>query len=235
MIRLISGILVSIMFFVKGCFRWRRRTLGGLTIGSTPAGAFRHAVVVDRLPNKEPRRPCGVGYSRDAYGRFAGTPERGERMDFYIPMFDQPIADIEDIGFSALAAATDPATGVSSNARITVDGSLDRDSLLAGYAEIKKHGRRVARLFMNPCEYFDIRYRASGQTAPKSSPDGCIVATLWGADIIVSRSVPEGTVYVCADKEYVGVMIERRGAAVGLGIHNPRGVASVTVMNRRAA
>ena len=69
-------------------------------------------------------------------------------------------------------------------------------------------------------------------------------AQIWGADILVSKLVPPGTVYACADPEFVGVMPVRQDIEVlpadepkqlklgwvvseiiGLGILNPRGVA----------
>ena len=79
-----------------------------------------------------------------------------------------------------------------------------------------------------------------------------LYAHLWGADILVSKIVPVGTVYGVADPEFVGVMPVRRDIEVmpadeprqlkigwvvseeiGIGIVNPRAVSagrkSVTV------
>jgi hypothetical protein len=72
-----------------------------------------------------------------------------------------------------------------------------------------------------------------------------LLARLFGADIIVSKIVPPGTVYGCADKEFVGVMPVRMDIEVlpadqplrlslgwvvaeeiGIGIVNSRGVAA---------
>lgn len=69
-------------------------------------------------------------------------------------------------------------------------------------------------------------------------------AHIWGADILVSKIVPPGTVYAVADPEFVGVMPIRQDIEVmpadepkrlslgwvvseeiGIGIANPRGVA----------
>lgn len=71
-----------------------------------------------------------------------------------------------------------------------------------------------------------------------------LFAHLWGADIMVSKIVPAGTVYGAADPEFVGVMPIRQDIEVipadepkrlslgwvvseeiGIGIVNPRGVA----------
>jgi hypothetical protein len=72
-----------------------------------------------------------------------------------------------------------------------------------------------------------------------------LYAHLWGADIMVSKIVPPGTIYGAADPEFVGVMPVRQDIEVipadeprqlklgwvvseeiGIGIVNPRGVAA---------
>jgi len=71
---------------------------------------------------------------------------------------------------------------------------------------------------------------------------------IWGADMIVSKIVPKGTVYALAEPEFVGVMPIRQDIEVlpadepkmlklgwvvseiiGIGIVNPRGIASVHI------
>jgi len=71
---------------------------------------------------------------------------------------------------------------------------------------------------------------------------------IFGADIIVSKVVPSGRGFACADPEFVGVMPVRQDIEVlpadepkqlklgwvvneiiGIGIVNPRGVATGTV------
>jgi hypothetical protein len=72
-----------------------------------------------------------------------------------------------------------------------------------------------------------------------------LYAHIWGADIMVSKIVPPGTVYGVADPEFVGVMPIRQDIEVmpadepkqlklgwvvseiiGIGVLNPRGVAA---------
>ena len=72
---------------------------------------------------------------------------------------------------------------------------------------------------------------------------------IFGADIIVSKVVPKGFLYACADPEFVGVMPVRQDIEVlpadepkqlklgfvvseiiGIGIVNPRGVAMGEVL-----
>jgi len=167
----------------------------------------------------------------------------------------QEIQAAEDtLGFSALdvaLTAVNPATGVLYNAPIAVAGSLDRDSLSDAYAEVEKHDLRVARLFMNARDYSDIRKFGRDQIDPvtqKSLLNTGLMAMLWGAEIIVSRVVEVGTVYICTDEKFLAIMPQRIDITVlpadnpdarlvgwsifeqiGIGIHNPRGVAQITV------
>lgn len=167
----------------------------------------------------------------------------------------QEIQAAEDtLGFSALdvaLTAVNPATGVLFNAPIAVAGSLDRDSLSDAYAEVEKHDLRVARLFMNARDYSDIRKFGRDQIDPvtqKSLLNTGLMAMLWGAEIIVSRVVEVGTVYICTDEKFLAIMPQRIDITVlpadnpdarlvgwsifeqiGIGVHNPRGVAYITV------
>ena len=167
----------------------------------------------------------------------------------------QEIQAAEDtLGFSALdvaLTAVNPTTGVLYNAPIAVAGSLDRDSLSDAYAEVEKHDLRVARLFMNARDYSDIRKFGRDQIDPvtqKSLLNTGLMAMLWGAEIIVSRVVEVGTVYICTDEKFLAIMPQRIDITVlpadnpdarlvgwsifeqiGIGIHNPRGVAQITV------
>jgi len=160
----------------------------------------------------------------------------------------------DDLGFSALGVAAgqvNPNTGAPFNAAIAVAGSLDRDALADAFAEIEKHDLRVARLFMNARDYSDIRKFGRDQLDPvtqKSLLATGLMANMWGADIIVSRVVPIGTVYVCTEEKFLAIMPQRIDLTVlpaddpdsrligwsifeqiGIGVWNPRGVATITV------
>jgi len=167
----------------------------------------------------------------------------------------QEIQAAEDtLGFSAFdvaLTAVNPATGVLFNAPIAVAGSLDRDSLSDAYAEVEKHDLRVARLFMNARDYSDIRKFGRDQIDPvtqKSLLNTGLMAMLWGAEIIVSRVVEVGTVYICTDEKFLAIMPQRIDITVlpadnpdarlvgwsifeqiGIGIHNPRGIAQIVI------
>jgi HK97 family phage major capsid protein len=121
----------------------------------------------------------------------------------------------DDLGFSAFDVAlaqVDPITGLPFNATIGAAGSLDRDALADGFAEVEKHDLRVARMFMNARDYSDIRKWGRDQLDPvtqRSLFNTGLQAMIWGAEIIVSRVVPIGTVYVCAEEKFLGIMPQR--------------------------
>jgi len=160
----------------------------------------------------------------------------------------------DDLGFSALgvaAAQVNPNTGAPFNTPLAAAGSLDRDVLADAFAEIEKHDLRVARMFMNARDYSDIRKWGRDQLDPvtqKSLLATGLMANLWGADIIVSRVVPIGTVYVLTDEKFLAIMPQRIDITVlpaddpdnrligwsifeniGIGVWNPRGVATITI------
>ena len=161
----------------------------------------------------------------------------------------------DDLGFSALAVAStqiNPNTGLPFNAAVSAAGSLDRDSLADAFAEIEKHDLRVARMFMNARDYSDIRKFGRDQLDPvtqKSLLATGLMAQIWGADIIVSRVVPVGTVYVCTEEKFLAIMPQRIDITVlpaddpdnrligwsifeqiGIGVWNPRGVSVINVV-----
>ena len=160
----------------------------------------------------------------------------------------------DDLGFSALQVAStqiNPNTGLPFNTAINIAGSLDRDALADGFAEIEKHDLRVARMFMNARDYSDIRKFGRDQLDPvtqKSLLATGLMAQIWGADIIVSRDVPDGTIFVCTEEKFLAVMPQRIDITVlpaddpdnrligwsifevlGIGIWNPRGVAIINI------
>lgn len=163
-------------------------------------------------------------------------------------------ASEDDLGFNALdvaAAQINPNTGLPFNVPVNVGTSLDRDSLADAFAEIEKHDLRVARMFMNARDYSDIRKFGRDQLDPvtqKSLLNTGLMAQIWGADIIVSRVVPIGKVFVCTEEKFLAVMPQRIDITVlpaddpdnrligwsifeqiGIGIWNPRGVSVINV------
>jgi len=128
---------------------------------------------------------------------------------------------------------------------------INSSVLADAFAEIERHDLRVARIYMNARDYGDIRKFGreildieSQATLLKTG----LMATLWGAQIIVSRLVPPGYVYVCCDPEMFGRIPVRTELTVlsaddpksrtigfsvfenlGIGAFNPRGLCRLVV------
>lgn len=146
-------------------------------------------------------------------------------------------------GYDSIAAGTNPDQPVVA----PLSGSVLADA----FALIERHDLRVARVFMNARDYADIRKFGrdildieSQATLLKTG----LQATLWGAQIITSRLVPVGTVYVCCEPEMFGRIPVRTELTVlsaddpkactigfsvfenlGIGVYNPRGLICLTV------
>ena len=159
-------------------------------------------------------------------------------------------------------AAFDAAAVVENTSQDIADAGLLKRDLAALKCEVDRWDLVTTKFFMNINEYIDILNWASGggtvgggeidPVTQREILQTGLQARLWGADIMVSKIVPAGTVYACADPEFVGVLPVRQDIEVlpadepkqlklgwvvseiiGLGIVNPRGVSrgnkSVTI------
>ena len=137
------------------------------------------------------------------------------------------------------------------NADIPVVAPLNGAVLADAYSLIERYDLRVARVFMNARDYADIR--KFGRDILDIESQAALLktglqATLWGAQLITSRLVPVGTVYVCCEPEMFGRIPVRTELTVlsaddpkartigfsvfenlGIGAYNPRGLARLTV------
>ena len=146
-------------------------------------------------------------------------------------------------GFDSIAGGENP--------DIPVAAPIGAASLADGFALVERHDLRVARIYMNARDYADIRKFGrdildieSQATLLKTG----LMATLWGAQVITSRLVPVGTIYVCCEPEHFGRIPVRTELTVlsaddpkartigfsvfenlGLGAFNPRGLTRLTV------
>jgi len=146
-------------------------------------------------------------------------------------------------GFDSLPGGTNPDVPVIA----PVNGAVLADA----FALIERHDLRVARVYMNARDYADVRKFGrdildieSQATLLKTG----LQATLWGAQIITSRLVPVGTIYVCCEPEMFGRIPVRTELTVlsaddpkartigfsvfenlGIGAYNPRGLVRLTV------
>ena len=153
-------------------------------------------------------------------------------------------------------AALDAAAGVENTLQDVSDSGMLKRDLIEIKAQVDRWDLVTTKFFMNINEFNDILMWGSGggqgvgggEVDPVTMREVLqtgLYARIWGADVMVSKIVPPGTVYGCADPEFVGVMPIRQDIEVlpadepkqlklgwvvseiiGIGIVNPRGVAA---------
>jgi len=150
---------------------------------------------------------------------------------------------IATVGFDSLPGQTNPDVPVVA----PISGAVLADA----FSLIERHDLRVARVYMNARDYADIRKFGRDILDIESQRDLLktgLQATLWGAQIITSRLVPVGTVYVCCEPELFGRIPVRTELTVlsaddprartigfsvfenlGIGAYNPRGLTRLSV------
>jgi hypothetical protein len=161
----------------------------------------------------------------------------------------------QELGRSAVQAAEDERTfavldavataGFDSlpgqtNADIPVIAPVTGATIADAFALIERHDLQVARVYMNAVDYADLRKFGRDILDPNTQQSLLktgFMATIWGAQIVTSRLVPAGTVYLCCTPEHFGripVRIELtvlsaddpKARTVGF---NPRGLARLTI------
>jgi len=135
-----------------------------------------------------------------------------------------------------------------------VANSLTRDAMVTALAEVGKWDLVPQKFVMNYSEYADIMKFGRDQFDPVTQRELLqtgLVGHLWTLDILVSKMVPRGTVYVLAEPEFVGVMPIRQDINVipadkperlrlgwvvyeeiGVAIVNPRAIAKIAVSGK---
>lgn len=152
-------------------------------------------------------------------------------------------------------AAIDSAASVENTVQDIADAGMLKRDLVELKAQVDRWDLVTAKYFMNINEFTDILKWGSGggqgvgggeldPVTMREILQTGLYAHIWGADIMVSKIVPPGTVYAAADPEFVGVMPVRQDIEVlpadepkqlklgwvvseqiGIAIVNPRGVA----------
>ncbi len=152
-------------------------------------------------------------------------------------------------------AALDAASSIENTVQDIADGGMLKRDLVEIKVQVDRWDLVTTKFFMNITEFTDILNWASSGSGPgeidpvshREILQTGLYAKIWGADILVSKIVPPGTVYGCADPEFVGVMPIRQDIEVlpadeprrlslgwviseiiGLAIVNPRGTAKGT-------
>jgi hypothetical protein len=154
--------------------------------------------------------------------------------------------------FAALDFAADATLGGENTAQDIADAGLLKRDLSEIKVQVDRWDLVTTKFLMNIIEFNDIlNWSHSGSGVGEVDPvtmreilQTGLYAHIWGADIIVSKIVPPGTVFGTADPEFVGVMPIRQDIEVlpadepkqlklgwviseiiGIGIVNPRGCA----------
>ena len=152
-------------------------------------------------------------------------------------------------------AALDAAASVENTVQDIADAGMLKRDLRELKVQVDRWDLVTTKFFMNINEFNDILGWGSGggqgvgggEVDPVTQREILqtgLYAHLWGADILVSKIVPPGTVYAGADPEFLGVMPIRQDIEVlpadepkqlklgwvvneiiGIGIVNPRGCA----------
>jgi len=103
---------------------------------------------------------------------------------------------------NALAADADnPHTDIGVAAPLTADAIAD------AIGAIEEHGLRAARIFINGRDYADLRKfdrDVIDQETMQALFRTGYIGKIYGCQVIRSRVVPLGTVYVCGEREYYG-------------------------------
>jgi hypothetical protein len=157
--------------------------------------------------------------------------------------------------FAALDFSADATLGGENTAQDVADAGLLKRDLSEIKVQIDRWDLVTTKFLMNIIEFNDILNWATGggqgtnggEVDPVTMREILqtgLYAHIWGADIIVSKIVPPGTIFGAADPEFVGVMPVRQDIEVlpadepkqlklgwviseiiGIGVVNPRGVA----------
>lgn len=145
-------------------------------------------------------------------------------------------------GFDNLAAV---------NPQVNASAPLTPSNLADAFAQVEKWDNRVARVFVNALDYADIRKWGRDvldiETQATLLKTG-MMATVWGAQIIVTRQVEPGYMYILAEPEFVGRIPVRTELTVlsaddpkarrigfsvfenlGIGVHNPLGLVRIKI------
>ena len=159
---------------------------------------------------------------------------------------------------SNIFAALDFSSTVeNTRVNLAAAAALTKATLLNIKKQIDRWDLVTSKYFLNINQFTDILgWGSAGFSAATTEFDPVtqrevlqtgLYGHIWGADVIVSKIVPDGTVYGCAEPEFVGVFPVRQdievlpadepkqlklgwvvNEIVGIGIVNPRGVAKAS-------
>ena len=137
------------------------------------------------------------------------------------------------------------------NAPVNAIAPLTPSNLTDAFARVEQHDLRVSKVFMNALDFSDIRKWGRDVLDIESQASLLktgLMGTVWGAQIIVTRQVAPGYVYVTAEPEFFGRIPVRTELTVlsaddpkarrigfsvfenlGIGCHNPLALTRVVI------
>lgn len=90
---------------------------------------------------------------------------------------------------------------------ISVSAPLTADAIANAIGEIEEHGLQAARIFINAKDYTDLR-KIDRDVIDDEGLGSLfrtgVVGKIYGCQIIRSRVISPGTIYVCGEREYYG-------------------------------
>jgi len=151
---------------------------------------------------------------------------------------------VSTVGFDNLNSAY-------TNAQVNATAPIKPSDFIDAFARIETHDLRVARIFMNALDYADVRKWGRDVLDIESQAallKTGLMATVWGAQIIVTRKVDPGYAYVCAEPEFFGRIPVRTELTIlsaddpkarrigfscfenlGIGAHNPLALTRIKI------
>lgn len=134
---------------------------------------------------------------------------------------------------------------------VQVIAPISPSVLAEAFSEIEQNDLQVSRMFFNAKDYSDVRKFGRDILDIESQAvllKTGLMAQLWGAQIMISRLVPQGFVYIVCEPLYLGRMPVRTELTVisaddprrrmigfsvfeeiGIGVYNPAGVTRLVV------
>lgn len=156
--------------------------------------------------------------------------------------------------FASLDYASDSTLGGENTVQDIADAGVSRRDFVELKIQVDRWDLITSKYFLNIVEFSEILLWSSQNGGGVAEVDPVtqrellqtgLYGKIFGADILVSKLVPPGTMFACADAEFVGVMPIRQDIEVipadepkrlslgwvvseiiGLAVLNPRGVAS---------
>lgn len=137
------------------------------------------------------------------------TEIKERRFDMIKRTIELSVAGVkekEDVRvFATMNALADD--GSNPHADIPVAAPLSGAVVSDAYGVVEEHGLRVARAFVNGRDYADLRKLDRDVIDPETQQNlfkTGVIGKVYGAQMIKSRVVPLGTLYVCGEREYYG-------------------------------